>query len=214
MGSITTDRDQPGRLGSPGLRWARPDRPMPRANDLPWYSLPGRWTETGIHSRRGNQRPRAPSWRPKPPKANARCRDRRQDAGPAAGALSGAPGAQGPLPADHPPVPAHRPALHPSHAQQRSGPSPDRRPIDRLYVRMIAAGQRPSTVHHVHVVLSGALTQAVKWEMVRDERGPEASPHRSALPRSPTTLAEVLRLVEAARNAKSRSSPPCSCSRP
>jgi integrase len=71
--------------------------------------------------------------------------------------------------------------------------------IDRLYARLIAAGKRPSTVHQVHVVLSGALTQAVKWKWVPANVAREASPPpvRSP-PIVPPTSAEVLRLVEAA----------------
>jgi integrase len=71
--------------------------------------------------------------------------------------------------------------------------------IDRLYARMIAAGKGPSTVHQVHVVLSGALTQAVRWKWVPSNVAREASPPPVRTPPIvPPTSAEVLRLVEAA----------------
>ena len=38
--------------------------------------------------------------------------------------------------------------------------------LDRYYVRLAAAGKSPAVVDKVHMLLSGALLQAVKWEMV------------------------------------------------
>jgi site-specific recombinase XerD len=71
--------------------------------------------------------------------------------------------------------------------------------VDRLYARLMATGKRPSTIHQVHVVLSGALTQAVKWKWVPANVAGEASPPPvHSPPVVPPTSAEVLRLVEAA----------------
>jgi integrase len=71
--------------------------------------------------------------------------------------------------------------------------------IDQLYAGLLVAGKGRSTVHQVHVVLSGALRQAVKWKWVSANVAREASPPPVQTPAIiPPTAAEVLRLVEAA----------------
>ena len=71
--------------------------------------------------------------------------------------------------------------------------------LDRLYAGMAEAGKGPSTVHQVHVVLSGALGQAVKWGWCPTNVARMASPPTVRAPRIvPPTAAEVRRLVEAA----------------
>jgi integrase len=70
--------------------------------------------------------------------------------------------------------------------------------LDRLYARMVDAGKGPSTIHQVHVVLSGALRQAVKWGWCPSNVARMASPPTVPAPRVPPTTADVQRLIEAA----------------
>lgn len=48
--------------------------------------------------------------------------------------------------------------------------------LDRLYGRLAAAGKKPASIRMVHAILSGALAQAVKWQMVATNPARSASP--------------------------------------
>ena len=56
--------------------------------------------------------------------------------------------------------------------------------LDRFYGALSDEGLRPATVRQVHAVISSALSQAVRWEWVGDERRrPGEAARRSAAPR-------------------------------
>jgi integrase len=71
--------------------------------------------------------------------------------------------------------------------------------IDRLYDRMLDADKKPSTLRQAHVVLLGALGQAVKWQWCPANVARLTSPPTVHTPRIvPPTAAEVQQLVETA----------------
>jgi integrase len=71
--------------------------------------------------------------------------------------------------------------------------------LDRLYAGMVDAGKKANTVRQVHVVVSGALGQAVKWGWCPKNVARMASLPTVLTPRIvPATAAEVQQLVEAA----------------
>ncbi len=74
--------------------------------------------------------------------------------------------------------------------------------LDQLYARMAAAGRSPAVIRKVHVVMSGALKQAVKWQMVPTNVAAMASPpaQPKAAVRVPTAV-EVRRILAEAERA-------------
>jgi integrase len=73
--------------------------------------------------------------------------------------------------------------------------------LDALYAMLLHAGKRPSTVRQHHAIISGALSQAVKWGWVPANVARSATPPRVRREKIETpTPADILRLVEAAKD--------------
>ncbi len=71
--------------------------------------------------------------------------------------------------------------------------------LDALSAKMAAAGKMTSTIRQHHAILSGALSQAVKWGWVPTNVARSASPPRvRAAKVEPPTPAEVSQLIAAA----------------
>ena len=86
-----------------------------------------------------------------------------------------------PLAHDHPRLPVQDQADH-----GQAGPGPldklTAQHLDRTYREWLDEGLDPSTVHHLHRVMSAALRQAVKWGLVPPR-------HRPGQPPAPTAAA-------------------------
>jgi integrase len=82
--------------------------------------------------------------------------------------------------------------------------------ISEAYVKALTSGRRkctgglsPRTVHHMHVILKGALTQAVKWEMLfRNPAGAVDPPKVTRAPMQTYDLAQTAELIEALRGKR------------
>ncbi len=72
--------------------------------------------------------------------------------------------------------------------------------LDRAYARWRKEGLSPQTVHHIHRVLSAALHQAEKWDLVDRAATDRATPPKHAEPRVRAPSPEVVQgLIEEAR---------------
>jgi integrase len=79
--------------------------------------------------------------------------------------------------------------------------------ISEAYAKALASGRRkgngglsPRTVHHMHVILKGALAQAVKWEMlVRNPAGAIDPPKVGHTAMQTYDLGQTAELIEAVR---------------
>jgi integrase len=72
--------------------------------------------------------------------------------------------------------------------------------LDRFYAALLEEGLAPATVRQVHAILSAALHQAEKWELVRRNVARLASPPPLDRPRLPVpTKAEVRELIRTVR---------------
>ncbi len=69
--------------------------------------------------------------------------------------------------------------------------------VDRLYADLLAGGMSAATVHMHHAVLSTALHQAVKWELVAKSATDNASPPRAARFRVEPPPVETVRALVA-----------------
>jgi integrase len=82
--------------------------------------------------------------------------------------------------------------------------------ISQAYVKALASGRRNGngglsarTVHHMHVILKGALAQAVKWEMlVRNPADAVDPPRTSPATMKAYDLAQTAELIEAVRGKR------------
>jgi integrase len=76
--------------------------------------------------------------------------------------------------------------------------------LDRTYRSWLAEGLSPATVHHCHALLSAAVHQAVRWDIVATAVTEKASPPplrvRTPAAASPAT---VRKLIEAAEESRS-----------
>jgi integrase len=82
--------------------------------------------------------------------------------------------------------------------------------ISEAYAKALASGRRkrtgglsPRTVHHLDVILKGALAQAVKWEMlVRNPAGAVDTPKVERTPMKTYDLEQTAELIEAVRGRR------------
>ena len=82
--------------------------------------------------------------------------------------------------------------------------------ISEAYAKALASGRRkrsgglaPRTVHHIHVILKGALTQAVKWEMlVRNPAAAVDPPKIGHTTMHTYDLGQTAELIEAVRGKR------------
>ncbi len=82
--------------------------------------------------------------------------------------------------------------------------------ISEAYTKALACGRRkrsgglsPRTVHHMHVILKGALAQAVRWEMlVRNPAAAVDPPKVGHAPMHTYDLSQTAELLEAARGRR------------
>lgn len=71
--------------------------------------------------------------------------------------------------------------------------------LDGIYARMADAGKSPATVRQAHVIMSGALSQAVKWGWCPTNVARMASPPAARSQRIvPPTVTEVREIIAAA----------------
>ena len=71
--------------------------------------------------------------------------------------------------------------------------------LDRAYREWLNEGLHPSSVHHLHRVLSAAFNQAVKWELLRSAPTARSSPPpRRLQPKEIPSVATVQLLIDAA----------------
>ena len=82
--------------------------------------------------------------------------------------------------------------------------------ISQAYAKALASGRRnghgglsPRTVHHMHVILKGALAQAVKWEMLVRNPADAVDPSKACRATMQTyDLAQTAELIEAVRGKR------------
>ena len=82
--------------------------------------------------------------------------------------------------------------------------------ISQAYATALTSGRRkctgglsPRTVHHMHVILKGALTQAVKWEILfRNPAGAVDPPKVTRAPMQTYDLGQTAELIEALRGKR------------
>jgi integrase len=82
--------------------------------------------------------------------------------------------------------------------------------ISQAYATALASGRRrraggllPRTVHHMHVILKGALAQAVKWEMLARNPAAAVDPPKVARTTMQTyDLGQTAELIQAARGKR------------
>ena len=82
--------------------------------------------------------------------------------------------------------------------------------ISEAYAKALVSGRRegtgglsPRTVHHMHVILKGALAQAVKWEMlVRNPAAAVDPPKVGHAPMNTYDLSQTAELIEAVRGKR------------
>ena len=82
--------------------------------------------------------------------------------------------------------------------------------ISQAYAKALASGRRngngglsPCTVHHMHVILKGALAQAVKWEMLVRNPADAVDPPKAYRATMQTyDLAQTAELIEAVRGKR------------
>lgn len=71
--------------------------------------------------------------------------------------------------------------------------------LDELYSRLENDGYAPTTIEHVHNVLSGALTQAIRWGWIDRNVAKLATPPKAvAKEREALSPAEIARLIQGA----------------
>jgi integrase len=70
--------------------------------------------------------------------------------------------------------------------------------LQRLYAELLESGLSPTTVHHIHVTLHGALKQALRWGMIDRNSTELIDPPRRTQPETQTWSLEESQMVLAA----------------
>lgn len=71
--------------------------------------------------------------------------------------------------------------------------------LDALYAQLADEGYASTTIEHVHNVISGSLTQAVRWGWIERNIATLATPPKAeAKKREPLPISDIARLVQAA----------------
>jgi integrase len=77
------------------------------------------------------------------------------------------------------------------------------RQLDAAYTAWLADGLSPNTVHHIHAVLSSALRQAVRWEVVSRAVTASTSPPALRVPHKDEIPVQVIKdLIDATQDSQ------------